>query len=335
MNKIGLAVMFAAVAAFIACAPTSKLNAPGVSESTVLESPENARTYNTGYETTFRAALDALRQTDDASAKLVKHGEGLIIFKKPDDAGAVTVKVTKTSEETTRVEISAKHGRKYRRDGRDKEMRAKFFSALERMLGIGHSTGDSAEADASIRSGEGLAREDTGTDKARVLSDLKKKLRLEGEESFLAKLSYADLVLLENRMESLSSISAANDKLTQRCSACYIDLARVYHDDGRYKRAVEALGIALSIDPENAIAHCNLGEIYKHLGLYEKAVRELEEASRLDPELPDTYINLGIIYDDFLPDNKKALENYRKYVELGGADEQALVWIREIEEANP
>ncbi len=335
MNKIGLAVMLAAVSAFVACAPTSKLKAPGVPDLNVFEAAENARTYRASYETTFRAALDALRRIDDASAKLVKHSEGIIIFKKPEDAGAITVKVTKASEETTRVEISAKHRRKYWPAGRDEETRDNFFAELEKLLGVDGSTEGDSEADGFGRTDEGSTQADTEPDKAAVLSDLKERLQLEGEKSFLDRLSYEDLVLLERRVESLSSISAENDKLTRRCSACYIDLARLYHDDGRYKRSAEALGIALSIDPENAIIHCNLGEIYKHLGLYEKAIRKLEEASRLDPEFPDTYINLGIIYDDFLPDEKKALENYRKYIDLGGADEQALVWIRRIEEASP
>jgi tetratricopeptide (TPR) repeat protein len=335
MNKIGAAVMLAAVAAFVACAPTSKLKAPGIAESPVLESAENARTYRASYEATFRAALDALRLTDHASAKFVKRSEGLIIFKKPDDAGTTTVKVRKADEETTRVEISAKHSRKYSLGSHDVETRDQFFAQLEKLLGIDGTGGGRAEADAPERSGEGSALTETAPNKARVLSDLKRQLLLEGEESFLEKLSYEDLVLLERRVESLSSVVAENNELTRRCSACYIDLARVYHDDGRYKRSAEALGIALSIDPESAIAHCNLGEIYKHLGLYKKGVRELEEAIRLEPEFPDPHINLGIIYDDFLNDHGKALENYRKYVELGGADEQALVWIREIEEASP
>ena len=326
MYRIGLAVMLIVVAGCVACAPTSKLKEPGAPDPNVLESTENARVYHARYEPTFRAALDALRQVDNTAAKLVKRSEGLIIFKKPGDAGSVTVKVTRASEEATRVEISAISRRKYRLDTLDEETRDRFFSKLEKLLGIAASGEAGAEEDVLPgQSGEEPALAEA--DRARVLSYLKQWLRLEGEQSFLDDLSYDDLVILERRVESLSAITTEKDRLTRRCSACYIDLARVYHDDARYNRAAEALEIALSIDPESAVVRCNLGEIYKHLGLYKKAVHELEEASRLDPEYADTYINLGIIYDDFL------LDSYRKYIDLGGEDEQALVWIKELEGA--
>ena len=113
MYRIRLAVMLAAISAFVACAPTSKFKAPGVSDLNILESNENARTYHADYGTTFKAALNALRQIDNARAKLVKHSEGLIIFKKPAGAGAITVKVSRAGDETTRVVISAKRRRKY------------------------------------------------------------------------------------------------------------------------------------------------------------------------------------------------------------------------------
>ncbi len=82
------------------------------------------------------------------------------------------------------------------------------------------------------------------------------------------------------------------------------------------------------------MARCNLGDIYKHLGLYEEAVRELNEAKRLDPKLSDTFINLGIIYDDYIVDDQKALENYRRYLDLGGSDKQVLEWIDAIEKGS-
>jgi tetratricopeptide (TPR) repeat protein len=65
--------------------------------------------------------------------------------------------------------------------------------------------------------------------------------------------------------------------------------------------------------------------------LYEQALEHLDQARLLDPELPDTFINLGIIYDEHLDRDNEALENYRRYVELGGADERVQEWIGEIE----
>lgn len=322
MSKIRVAIALAAVSVIAACAPTAKLKMPGIPDIDILKSAENVRVYQADYETVFRASLSALRRIDDTSAKLVKHSEGVIVFKKPKDTGTITVIVKRVDEKNTRVEISAKNRRKYWLDGGDGDTRDAFFEGLDKLLGI-------AEAEASERAGESAA--ETSPDKTPVLSRLRKQLQLDEGESFLDELSYGDLVLLDRRFESLSSISSENKKLPERCAACYIDLARLYHDDGRYKRSAEALRIAVSIDPINAVARCNLGEIYKHLGLYEKAIQELDEAARLDPDFADTFINLGIIHDDYLSDDAKALKNYRRYLELGGADEQVLGWISEIE----
>ena len=319
-----MAFALAAVSAIAACAPTAKLKAPGIPDIDILKSAENVRVYHADYETVFRASLSALRRIDDASAKLVKHSEGMIVFKKPKDTGMITVIVKKADEENTRVEISAKNRREYGLDGGDGDTRDAFFEELDKLLGI-------AEAEASGRAGESAAAAETLPDKTPILSSLRKQLQLDEGESFLDKLSYEDLVLLDSRIGLLSSISAGNEELPQRCAACYIDLARLYHDDGRYKRSAEALRIAVSIDPINAVARCNLGEIYKHLGLYEKALQELDEAARLDPDFADTFINLGIIHDDYLSDDAKALKNYKRYLELGGADGQVLGWISEIE----
>ncbi len=140
--------------------------------------------------------------------------------------------------------------------------------------------------------------------------------------------------VLEHKLRAFSSVAADKKKLAERCAACYIDLARLHHDAGRYARSAETLKIALTIDPDNAVAHCNLGEIYKHLRLFDDAIRELNEAKRLNPQLADTYVNLGIIYDDYIIDEQKALGYYKQYIELGGTDKQVLEWIGEIDKGS-
>ena len=331
MPRVFVAITVLSLALFVACAPTKNIKMPGLPDVDILKSSENIRTYSADYDTTFRAALDTLRLMEESSAKFVKHSEGVIIFKKPNDTGTITVNVKRVDEGTTRVDISAKDNRKYWLDSGDKSSREFFFDELEKLLGGAAVADKTDESEDSEKVAGEIASAQSVPEKVAIQEKVEQKLRLEKSENFFDKLSYEDLVLLDQRLETFALISAEKDRLGKRCAACYIDLARFYHDDNLYSRSADALKIAISIDSDNAVAHCNLGEIYKHLGLYDEAIFELRKAEQLDPELSDTYINFGIIYDDYLTDDKKAVENYRKYLNLGGSDEQVSKWIAEIE----
>jgi tetratricopeptide (TPR) repeat protein len=167
-----------------------------------------------------------------------------------------------------------------------------------------------------------------------LLTRLAQTLQLNENDQFLRKLSDGELALLQGRLESLQKFAEKQDEISGKCAACYVDLARLYHDSGQYARAAEALKAALAVEPESALAHCNLGEIYKHLNLVDDAIRELDLAKTLNPELTDAYINLGIIYDDYLINDQKALECYRRYLSLGGSDKQVIEWIKAIEKGS-
>jgi tetratricopeptide (TPR) repeat protein len=335
MKMPGFVILILVLISLWGCSSTAR-RTPVLGDIDVLRSSENRRTYQADYDTVFRAAVDALRQVDNNTAKLVKHDQGLILFKKPNETGVINVYVKKIDEQTTSVEIEAKDKRKYWFDDSDAHARDAFFSELDKLLLV--STGGMEEGQPV------LAQPDTAQPppattgdsdkKAELLSRLVERLRLTENQRFLEKLSFDELSVLEEKVRPFESLSATNEELGRRCAACYIDLARLYHDSGQYARAAEALKIAIAVEPDNAVAHCNLGDVYKHLRLFEDAIRELEQAQSLDPALPDTYINLGIIYDDYVVDDQKALQNYTKYLEVGGADEQVRIWIKALQEGS-
>jgi tetratricopeptide (TPR) repeat protein len=334
MRKVGLVFGAVVLAWTAACGSMKSVKPSRVSDLNFLKSSENQRTYEADYDTTFRAAVDALRQIDNNIAKLVKRDAGLIVFKKPDNAGTITAELKKIDERTTRVELVAKNDRRLWLDANDRETAAAFFAQLDRLLAEPPSdeSGTAAgEAGRPVNRKAQAPPEESQEGRSPLLVKLRQKLQLEEEASFLDKLSYEDLVILDQKLGAVDSTVEEREGLARNCASCYIDLARVYHDAGQYARSAEALKTAITIEPDNAVAHCNLGEIYKHLRLFDDAVRELEEAKRLAPDLPDTYINLGIIHDDYLIDDQKALEYYNKYLELGGTDKQVLEWISAIE----
>jgi predicted O-linked N-acetylglucosamine transferase (SPINDLY family) len=71
-------------------------------------------------------------------------------------------------------------------------------------------------------------------------------------------------------------------------------LGVIAHQRGRHDIAVELIGRAIALDPQNAAAHCNLGEAYRALGRLEEAVVSLRRAVELDPGSPVAHNNLGI-----------------------------------------
>jgi len=80
MRKIVVAAGLVALLGFMACGSAKKLRLPQAPDINILKSSENIRTYQSDYDTTFRAALDALRHIDNSSAKYVKHSESIIVL---------------------------------------------------------------------------------------------------------------------------------------------------------------------------------------------------------------------------------------------------------------
>ncbi|RJP70781.1 MAG: tetratricopeptide repeat protein [Candidatus Abyssobacteria bacterium SURF_17] len=335
MGKFGYLLGAVSLIAICGCGSLSSVKTPQLSSVNILKSSENQRVYHADYDTTFRTAVDVLRQIDDTSAKLVKYGSGLIVFQKPDATGTITAHIKKVDETNTQVELSAENKRKYWIDSADVQTRDAFFTEMDKRMAATPAEPPKRAADNSAQvvptETSNAPGESEGKDKSILLAKLRQKLQPEDNALFLDQLSYDDLAFLDRRLQEIEATDAERKNLAGRCAACYIDLGRVYHDSGQYARAAEALKEALAVDPENAVAHCNLGEIYKHLHLYDDALRELKLAERLNPNLPDTYINMGIIYDDYVVDDQKALQYYRKYLELGGTDKQVLEWISVLE----
>jgi tetratricopeptide (TPR) repeat protein len=220
-------------------------------------------------------------------------------------------------------------------DETDKKARDAFFMEMDKLLkpSLSAQTGSEKTSETKVVAEQDQSHQETKSAGVRdaLIAKLKQELGLKDEDVFLEKLADGDLQKLDERIQSSDAVAGERKELSMKCANCYVDMARLFHDGGQYERAADALKIAIATDPQNAVAHCNMGEIYKHLRLFDDAIQELNEAKRLNPDLPDTYINMGIIYDDHLGDDKKALEYYQKYLELGGTDKQALEWIKSIE----
>ena len=75
--------------------------------------------------------------------------------------------------------------------------------------------------------------------------------------------------------------------------------------------------------PDNADAFYTLGQVHEKMGHYEEAEHAYVQAAKLNPKNPDVYFSLGTLYEDQLNDNAKAIEAFRRYLDLGGAHARA------------
>ena len=89
------------------------------------------------------------------------------------------------------------------------------------------------------------------------------------------------------------------------------------------EEALAAGKLAVKYAPNNPDSHYTLGLIYEKGGQYAEAERELRAALATNPSYVDVYFTLGALYADELKDQKKAVEAFERYLELGGTHSRA------------
>ena len=87
--------------------------------------------------------------------------------------------------------------------------------------------------------------------------------------------------------------------------------------------ALAAGKLAVQYAPNNPDSHYTLGLIYEKRGQYAEAEKALRAALAVNPSYVDVYFTLGALYADDLKDQKKAVEAFERYLELGGSHSRA------------
>ncbi len=97
----------------------------------------------------------------------------------------------------------------------------------------------------------------------------------------------------------------------------------------------ELLSSNKRLKEQEALTHYNLGVGYTRDKNYEMAIEEYEKAISLSPKDPDSYYNLAILYEDWRKNPKRAVQYYKKYLELKptAADiDEVREWISRLEQ---
>lgn len=140
-----------------------------------------------------------------------------------------------------------------------------------------------------------------------------------GGESFFRKLKIYKLArflgsyILNKAIEI--GISEAEGKEVLSNYEEYIDLAKAYIEQARYKEAEEVLREALIKYPQGCEAHAELGEVLKKQGRHQEMKELYKNALKISPDCYEIYIGLGDVHAQE-KDLGAQEEAYKKAIEI-------------------
>lgn len=99
--------------------------------------------------------------------------------------------------------------------------------------------------------------------------------------------------------------------------------------------ALTAAKLAVEFAPKNPDSHYTLGLVHEKRGQYAEAERAMREALVANPNYVDVYFSLGVLYADEMKDQRKSVEAFTRYLELGGNHARARAAVTESSPPKP
>lgn len=132
---------------------------------------------------------------------------------------------------------------------------------------------------------------------------------------------------IEQGIAQLEGVVAAAPGL----SAPRIDLGIAYRQSGKLDAAEKHLRHALDANPGHPIALNELGIVLRQTGRFAEAKRSYEAALKVYPNYHYARRNLAVLCDLYLADYECALRNYEAYMATVPHDDEASMWIRDLQ----
>jgi len=99
--------------------------------------------------------------------------------------------------------------------------------------------------------------------------------------------------------------------------------------------ALKAGLLATEYAPDNPDSFYTLALVYEKRKMYADAEAAYRQALRVKTDYSDVYFSLGTLYSDQLHDEPKAVEAFRRYLELGGTHARAREIVRQADRPRP
>lgn len=124
--------------------------------------------------------------------------------------------------------------------------------------------------------------------------------------------TYTPPVMSQTEVSQLEQAAKASPKNKEG----WIKLGNVLMDSQRYNEAIDAYQKALDLDPKNVPVRVDMGTCYRGIGKFDKAVEEYRKALKIDPNFPNAHRNLGVVLADDMHDDREAIPEFQKYLDL-------------------
>ncbi|MGH8193524.1 MAG: tetratricopeptide repeat protein [Woeseiaceae bacterium] len=110
----------------------------------------------------------------------------------------------------------------------------------------------------------------------------------------------------------------------------HVNLAILHAKSGDDQAAEASIAKALMLEPSHPAALNQLGMLRRRQGRFEEAESAYLKAVTADPDYALAHYNLGVLNELYLRRLDNALQHFERYRELGGDDEQVVMWIADL-----
>ena len=124
--------------------------------------------------------------------------------------------------------------------------------------------------------------------------------------------TYAPPMPSQTEISQLEQVAKTSPKNKE----AWINLGNTLMDAQRMNEAIDAYEKALALDPKNVPVRVDMGTCYRGIGKFYKAVEEYRTALKIDPNFPNGHRNLAVVLSNDLHENKQAIPEFQKYLEL-------------------
>ena len=168
-----------------------------------------------------------------------------------------------------------------------------------------------------------------------TVSYLALNTRLEEEKNKSQNKFEESKKIIMAREEELKGIKGKINDFEQQIEEKKVELSRkegLVKEKEKLKRKMILVGNTLK--KERALYHYNLGVAYSQAKFYDEAIEEYEKSLKYGSLNADAHYNLGLLYENIKKVAQRAIEHYRKYLEIkpDSADKEEVEgWIKKLE----
>lgn len=167
---------------------------------------------------------------------------------------------------------------------------------------------------------------------ADILSYLALNTSLEEDKKRLEMAVEESKRILEDKEAELQKAKLDLERLEEKRAKQETSYKSEYQNEvDELKKSIQTL--EETIKKERGLYHYNLAVAYTQAKFYDDAIDAYQKSLEFDPDNPEAHYNLGLLYANFKDYPEKAIEHYRRYIELSPDaedKEEVEAWIEKL-----